>query len=63
MPRARVRSAFSVEARTIMPTRVRVSTNHTTAHTSSENAKTNSWYCGSRTGPSSMTPSSADGAS
>ena len=34
MPRARERSAFSVEARTIMPTRVLVSSNHTPTQTS-----------------------------
>ena len=43
MPRARVRSASSVAARTIMPTRVRVMTSQTSTQTSSENAAAKTW--------------------
>ncbi len=41
MPSARDNSGFSVAARTIIPTRVRVSTTHTAPHTSTDTASTN----------------------
>ena len=46
MPSARVSSGRSVDARTITPTRVFVSTSHTSTDTTIENANTNTWYFG-----------------
>ena len=52
MPSARDRSASSVEARTIMPTRVLVSTSQTARQTTIEKTAANSWYVDSDTAPS-----------
>ena len=43
MPRARDRSASSVEARTIMPTRVLVSTSQTATQTTIEKTAAKTW--------------------
>jgi len=43
MPRARLRSASSVAARTIMPIRVPVSSAHTARQTSSEKTQAKTW--------------------
>ena len=43
MPSARVRSASSVAARTIMPTRVRVMASQTSTQTTSENVAAKTW--------------------